>query len=165
MTKETPSHALPTTLTQADFEAVADHCYRTARKIVAKGDAVEPILLMGMVRDGTLKIPSVGRVPVQSTSDKECLMALMQALVQQLDVDFVVHITEAWLLVGQTLPEGSIAEHPQRQEAVLFNIMSKDCQTVVINPLHRKPSRLERGKVDFDQQFEGRLVRPAPSRN
>jgi hypothetical protein len=165
MSKDTSNTTLPATMTQADFEAVAEHCYKVASPIVIGGETVESILIMGRVRDDELFFTSGGLVPIQSDGDKHRITALMEAMVEHPEVDFVVHITEAWTLLNPKLPKGSIAKHPQRQEAVLFNILSKDCQTVVINPLHRNPSRLERGKVDFELQFKGRMVRETPPRN
>lgn len=153
-------------MSQADFEGVADHCYKVANPIIIAGETVESVLIIGRARDGDLFFTPGGVLPINSEDDKHRIAALMETVVEHPDVDFVVHITEAWTLLHQkTPPEGSIAKHPQRQEAVLFNILSKDCQTVVINPLHRNPSHLERGKVDFEYQFKGSMVREAPPRN
>ena len=59
---------------------------------------------------------------------------------QRPQIDFVAHITEAWMQKG--FPEGRIADNPERMETILFNILSKDYQTLVVNPLRRNPSRL-----------------------
>ena len=158
MSNDKNTTTLPATMTQADFEAVADHCYKVASPIVIEGETVESILIMGRVRDNELFFTSGSLVPIQTDSDKHRITALMEAMVEHPEVDFVVHITEAWTLLNQKQLKGSIAKHPKRQEVVLFNILSKDCQTVVINPLHRNPSRLERGKVDFELQFKVRLI-------
>lgn len=161
-----PSHpTLPVSLTQTDFAAIAEHCYRVTSAVVAEGGVVAPIVIAGTCRNGNLEVSYTSLVAVRSDRDKNRIARFMQKLVQRPRFDFVVHITEAWVLIGPNLPTGSIAQHPQRQEAVLFNILSKDCQTVVINPLHRTPSRLERGRVNFDLEVQGRFVRPTPARN
>ena len=164
MSKENAT--LPTSLTQNDFAAVAEHCYRIASPLVIAGQPVAPVLIVGCIRDSVLQAAPGDRIPIRSDKDKQRLSALMQTLVEKPDVDFVVHITEAWLRPLQQLPYSSMVENPQRQEAVIFNILSKDCQTVVINPLHRNPSRLERGQADFESQLRGgQMMRSAPLRN
>lgn len=166
MTTSRNTPALPKTLTQQDFETIAAHCYDVASNIVARGKTVQSALVAGRILDnGELEVPQCGPAPTESDQDKDHLVQLMQALVQHPDLDFVVHVVEAWMLLSSEVPDGSIADHPQRQEAVVFNILTKDCQLVVLNRLHRNPSRLERGKVDFSIGCGGRLVCPPPTRN
>jgi hypothetical protein len=110
-------------------------------------------------------ITHIIQVPTETEQDKDCVAGLMLGLAAEPDIEFVVHIVEAWVLVSPKLPRGSIAKHPRRKEAVLFNILSKDCQILVLNPLHRKPNRLERGTLDFSLDYRGRFMRPPPVRN
>jgi len=162
----TTGPSLPKSLTQADFQLVADRCYRVASKIIRKGKAVESVLILGNVNDGKVKVLHSSFMPMHQQG-KDMLVLLMQALLQHPELDFVAHVTEAWILSlkdGAT-PQPGISNHPDREEVVVFNIMSKDCQTVVLNPLHRNPNRLERGKVDFATKVKGRMVREPETKN
>lgn len=167
MSKKPSIPTLPMSLTQLDFAAIAEHCYGVTSAVVAEGGEVAPIVIAGTCRNRTLTVSFTKLVPTGSDRDKNRLARFMQQLVQRPRFDFVAHVTEAWVLLDPDLPQitGSIANHPQRQEAVIFNILSQDCQTIVINPLHRNPSRLERGRVDFSMEVRGRFVRPTPARN
>ena len=82
-------------------------------------------------------------------------------LLGQPEIEIAVHISEAWYLRDPEIkaPQGSLKNHPQRNEAVIFNIMSRDCQTVVINPLSRDPLTLHRGKLDLSDELKGRMAR------
>ena len=158
---------LPKTLTQTEFQLVADHCYRVARRIVRKGEAVMPTCVAGTVGDHGVRVKLSVQVPTHDPAYPEMTTRLMEALVQHPDLDFVALVCEAWtapVKEGQ-LPEGSLADHPQRKEIVIFSIMSKDCQIVVVNPLRRNPSRLIRGKLDFGLKFTGRMAREPNTRN
>jgi hypothetical protein len=167
-TTETPQ--LPYTLTREDFEAIAAHCYKIVSREVAKGRDAAPVVLFGRCRDGVLGIESATHTPMREWRDKDAVMLLMSLGVARPEIDFAVQVTETWVLDlpedgSAGIPTGSIEKHPRRREAVIFNIMSKDCQIVVINPLQRKPNRLERGTVDFGITLKGRMVRDAPPKN
>jgi len=162
----TTKPTLPRVLIEADFEAIADRCFQSASKTVAAGKPVHSALLLGRMHDGKAEIGRVLSVPLENADHKIVLAALMEALVLEPDIDFAVHVSEAWFLANPVeLPSDSIAEHPQRLEAVTFNIMSKDNQTIVVNMLHRKPNRLERGPVEFTKELRGRMVRDMPPTN
>jgi len=165
MTETSAQPTLPNSLTRADFEAIAGHCYEVASEIVTAGETVAPVLLAGKIADGAPDITHIIQVSTKTEQDKDCVAGLMQGLVAEPDIEFVIHIVEAWLLVSPKLPKRSIAKHPRRKEVVLFNILSKDCQILILNPLHRKPNRLERGPVDFSLDYRGRFMRPPPVRN
>ncbi len=161
----TKGKGLPKSLTHADFEAIADYCYRLACKAIRRDGGVSSMLIGGTIDEGKVSVRMSVRTPMEDNDDKLMVTIFMQHLVQRDDCDFVVLITEAWMLRGEhgPLPEGSISQHPRREDMVLFNIMSKDSQTVVLNP--RRGSFLERGKVDFDFQVRGRMVRDPETRN
>jgi len=165
MTKE---RTLPKSLTEQEFQLIADHCYDVTRKVVRKGKSVTPVIIAGTVAEHGLNVKLSIAAPMENDSDKDNVTRLMQALVQNPDLDFVAMVCEAWFVrvkKDSRLPEGSLADHPDREEMVGFNIMSKDCQIVVINPLRRKPSRLIRGKLDFSIRFTGRMAREPETRN
>lgn len=170
MTTTTDTPQLPYTLTQEDFEAIAAHCYNVVSKEVARGREAAQVVLLGRCRDGVPSIQNAMHTPLRDWQDKDAVTLLMMLGVADPEIDFAVHVTESWVLAlpkdgtGE-VPTGSIAKHPKRREAVLFNIMSKDCQVVVINPLHRKPNRLERGTIDFGITLKGRMVRETPPKN
>jgi hypothetical protein len=169
-TTTTDKPQLPYTLTREDFEAIAAHCYRIVSKEVAKGREAAQVVLLGRCRDGVPRIQQAVHTPLRDWQDKEAVTLLMTLAVADPEIDFALHVTETWILDlpddgSAEIPTGSIAKHPKRREAVIFNIMSKDCQIVVINPLRRKPNRLERGTIDFDIQLKGRMVRETPPKN
>jgi hypothetical protein len=156
----TAERKLPKSITQADFQLIADHCYQFAWRIVRGGHPVVPMVIAGTVDDGRLKTKLLTRVPLETGSDKGMLARLMETLVQHHELDFVALVCEVWTANLKT-PDypGSLADHPDRQEAVVVNIMSKDNQVVVINTLRRSPIRMKRGKIDFSIKMQGRMVR------
>lgn len=156
-------HTLPVSLTEADFEAVAAHCFAMVGPIAARGEPVAPFLLAGRCRDGSLEPAFTEFAPTRSERDRTRLARHLESLVRRPQIDFVAYVAEAWMRRG--LPEGGVADDPERMEAVLFNILSKDCQALVINRLRRDPPRLERGAVDFSNLLAGRFARQPPTRN
>lgn len=163
----TPSQPqLPRTLSREDFEAVASRCYAMCAELIATCKHVPSLVILGRMVDGRPEFHEGGDFAIEKTQDKLLLTALMEALVKHTQIDFVIHVTEAWVLLNPvTIPTRSIAKHPKRTEAVIFNILSKDCQVVVMNPLHRKPTRLEQGQVNFDMTFKGCMARETPPPN
>jgi hypothetical protein len=163
----TTERKLPKSLTQREFQLIADHCYHVAQKLVRKGRTVMPMCIAGTVGDHSVRVKLSVQVPTHDTSYKAMITPLMEAVVQHPDLDFVALVCEAWTapVKNARMPEGSLANHPQREETVIFSIMSKDCQIVVMNPLRRNPSRLVRGKLDFSMKLTGRMVREPETRN
>ena len=157
----TAERKLPKSLTQADFQVIADRCYDVTRKIVRRKQSVIPVCIAGTVEDGKVAVQLSTHVPMETEHDKDMVARFTEALVQHPDIDFVVMVSEAWFVSANdgVIPEGSLADHPNRQEMVIFNILSKDCQNIVMNPLCRNPSHLKRGKVDFSLKATGRMVR------
>ena len=163
----TTERKLPKTLTHDDFQLVADHCYHVTRKIVRKGKTVAAVVIAGTVGERGVNVKLSIGAPMEDDTDKYMVTQLTEALVQHPDIDFVAMVSEAWFVATKDKRdlEGSLADHPDRQEAVIFNILSKDCQIVVMNPLHRNPSRLTRGKLDFSVKFAGRMARDPETKN
>lgn len=161
---------MPKTLTEPDFKAIADFCFETAEKALKQflpaGQALPPCVLLGTITNGEIDIHHAFIPPLEDDRDKAVLAMTMDAMVKDDDTDFAVCIVETWMLPhaeGHD-PTQSIANHPRRQEAIMFNILSKDSQVVVVNPLHRDPLRLERGEM-FTRRMIGRMVRPKPPAN
>jgi len=151
-----------------DFEAAAAFGYGIAVKALADLGQVPSLLFAGRKVDGRLQMAFVDDVDLENDADKRRLSWVMETLVSAEGVDMVLHISEAWTLIQpaeQGIPENSIEHHPRRQEAVVFNIRSKDCQTIVNNPLRRDPDRLERGAVDMGLELAGRLARKNSTRH
>lgn len=166
MTSTSQDQQLPRTLSRDQFEEVAADCYELSTSALEQLKEVPSMLLLGTLQDGTPFLEQGGLFAIDSDADKQRLVVLMTALVDHPRIDFVVHITEAWVLANpKAMPKRSIAKHPKRTEAVLFNILSKDCQAIVMNPLQRNPLRLERGAIDFSMTLKGRMVRETPPPN
>jgi hypothetical protein len=156
---------MPKTLTTEDFKAIAEFCYRAveaARKALPATDILPPCVLFGSIEEGKLVIYDKFCPPLEDDHDKRMLLLFMETLVQHPDIDFAVFIAESWMLADSEDHDftESIADHPQRQEAVVFNILSKECQAIVANPLYRDPLRLERGEIITT--IAGKMVRPKP---
>lgn len=147
------------------FQAVADFCYAKAAHLVAQNQPVAPAVLAGVIEDRRFRVLSAGILSGNPEGARINPLSLLEVLVHQPRIDFAVHTTEAWYVQGHRGEafEGSLADHPRREEAVIFNILSKDCQAVVINPLRRDPLRLERGAVDFSSTLRGRMARERPA--
>jgi hypothetical protein len=162
---------MPKTLTEPDFKAIAEFCFETTEKALKSlppGRQLPPCVLLGSITHGEdygeIAIRHGFFPPLEDDRDKAVLTMAMDEMVQAPNIDFAVFIVESWMLVNpETLPDESIANHPRRQEAVIFSILSKDSQVVVANPLHRNPLRLERGELITAMQ--GRMVRPRPPAN
>lgn len=166
MTSTPQDQQLPRTLSREQFEAVAADCYELSTAALDHFKEVPSMVFIGTIRDGVPYLDQGTHHRITKARDKLELVALMTALVQHPDIDFVVHITEAWVLANpKAIPSRSIAKHPKRTEAVLFNILSKDCQAIAMNPLKRNPLRLERGTIDFSMTLKGRMVRETPPPN
>jgi hypothetical protein len=164
---------MPKTLTDQDFKAIADLCFIMADKALKKlpaGHMLPPLVLMGSISNGQnygeIAIHHTFIPPLDDAQDREILTHVMDTLVQSTDMDFAVFIGESWMVAQPDhMPvTESIANLPERQEAVVFSIMSKDSQVVVANPLHRNPLRLERGEMGMTIG-DGRMVRQKPPVN
>lgn len=161
----TTNQTLGRTLDADQFEAVAALCYELADDYVQAGVQVPSLVIMGRFEGDRILCRGPLAVAIENVMDKLMVTALMETAVEAEQIDFVAHITEAWIVMNPETMEHQPSKHPRRQETVAFNIMSKDNQIVVMNPLHRKPNRLERGKVDFTVTVKGRMVRETPPRN
>lgn len=159
--------SMPETLTEHDFQAIVDLCFAmtgdTLQDMPA-GETLPPVVLMGAKRNGDMVIKGAMMPPtLDGAADKDAVTLFMTSIVQTPAIDFVVLVAESWVVAHakeHDPPQQSIANHPQRQEAVIFNIMSKDSQAVAVNWLHRYPLRLERGEMLT--QMQGRMVRSKP---
>lgn len=118
MTETSAQPTLPNSLTRADFEAITEHCHEVASKIVAAGETVAPVLLAGKMADGAPDITRIIQVPTKTEQDKDCVAGLMQGLVAEPDIEFVVHIVGAWLLVSPPAWQHRQASAPQGSRPV-----------------------------------------------
>jgi hypothetical protein len=161
----TTKPTLARTLEKQHFEAVAARCYELATDFVRAGVQVPSLVIMGSMKGDGIICSGPLLVPIENNLDKLMLTALMESAVESKQFDFVAHITEAWVVRNPEDMEHQPSKHPRRQEIVMVNMMSKECQIAVMNPLHRKPNRLERGTINFDMTIKGRMARETPPRN
>lgn len=156
---------LARTFEKQHFEAVADRCYELAADFVKVGVQVPSLVVMGCMKGDGIICSGPLLVPIENDLDKLMLTALMESAVASDQFDFAAHITEAWVVMNPEDMKRQPSKHPRRQEIVMVNMMSKECQIAVMNPLHRKPNRLERGTINFGMTIKGRMARETPPRN
>jgi len=91
----------------------------------------------------------------------------MEEAIQMDDVSIVLLVTEAWLLKlpaeGVTKDEVLTirpSEHPDKEEVVLVNIMTKTAQFIATAKIYRDPVNLSEFEiVSLTGESEGTLVR------
>ena len=117
--------------------------------------------------------PHVGVLPVgplmNSVAGKRFVEFVMEDTIKEDQVDIVILMTEAWVAPvsaeqAAQLEEKPIraSEHPDKQEVVLFNIMTKSKQFLGSATIKREPIRLEPVgivPIDTDEGTSGNLVR------
>ena len=104
---------------------------------------------------------------MNSSNNKEIIRMMMEETIQKDEVTIVLLITEAWLL---KLPAKNVtkkevlqirpSEHPDKEEVVLVNIMTKTEQLIANAKIYRDPVSLDKfDLVSLTGESEGTLVR------
>lgn len=154
------------------IESVYDRLFEKASEIVASGEEHQPILII-IHDDGSFEAvpviladmpPEVWHFAQRKTAEK---------------FGAAVLITEAWTLetMGKLNENGEYdgpmpSEHPDRKEAVMFNVLTPTRQALATCPIDRATNTLEKRPLQWLDQLPegahigGRMVREnAPSVN
>lgn len=130
-------------LSSIDLEAVYDEVMPKAIELFNKNGQLPPVLLLVSMAEEEGAITFIDGVPPQLTnvlqrtkSSKNLMMALIASLLHEESPvratlmqagyprpDLVVHLTDAWCLTNAKSEgpvQGSLAEHPDRHEALLI---------------------------------------------
>lgn len=169
------------TMTKLDFEALFQELRVQAAGFLAQAGSLPPTLFLpsmgaeGIVRMGVMPVGDLVNHPV----GKDILSMLMERLIEDPNHDFVAFFHEAWALhANATSPDEvdklrsaarqSLEHHPDRTEAVVISIRSKDAQAFAIMPIARDASGavsdLGHGELMFAGEdghtMEGRFAAP-----
>ena len=132
------------------------------------GEVMPVVMAFSPQEDTKVKVfvYPVGRL-MNSPDNKEIIRMMMEETIQKDEVTLVLLITEAWLVkleAKEMTREKAVqlrpSEHPDKQEVVLVNVMTKTKQLIASAKIHRDPVSLD----DFDVvsltgESEGTLVR------
>ena len=153
------------------LEDILKRIHEGARDQIAKGNEVHPVVFAfgeaaddpGEVRVSTYDVAKL----MNSSQNKEVIRMMMEEAIQMDDVSIVLLVTEAWLL---KLPAENVtkdealtirpSEHPDKEEVVLINIMTKTAQFIATAKIYRDPVSLSEFEiVSLTGKSEGTLVR------
>lgn len=101
---------------------------------------------------------------MQFPQSRRMLSQLLASYVESKKAGIAMLVSEAYMLEMQVekgeepeIPSGSLAVHPERVEALMFNIFTPDGQTLTIYPIDRENKQLgERRDLD-EGEIDGNL--------
>lgn len=168
-------------MTQENFESVFESIRQHALVAIAEQGAMTPLIFLpslfegGLVRMGIMPVGELINHPV----GKDLLAEIMNRLIEDPNHDFVVFAHEAWMLMArgddpgeaQRLREAaseSIENHPERSEAVVITMRSRERQAMAIMPITRTADssivHVDPGHLIFPEteghRIEGRFSAP-----
>lgn len=142
--------------------------YAAAHAVVAKSvRANEPLPPLLFVTDTQM---ATHVIDLSGAPSKDAIAAIHQTSAQHPDIVCAILAQEAWMLeikkkpCSLGLPAGSIANHPDRTEAMVFNILTPALQGVAACRINREISTLEKADILWDDHkseslFHGRFIR------
>lgn len=151
--------------TKEDFERLVALMAGFARDQYKQTAEIAPALfVVNFLEGGTEDEVEVGVMPVGALqtgkNSKTVLAEFMQYASTQPGVLLVGHLTEGWMVLadgpGHEQPSGPLSQHPDRQEVLMFNILSADCQALKRCVLQRNGD-----SVFFDETSELQFVNTA----
>lgn len=172
-------------MTRQDFLLAFDSVRQYATDALISQGAFSPTVLLPSLNESG--IVRVGLMPVEplvsDPQSKNILAELLAKLIEDPNHDFCIFAHEAWVLaVNADDPEaasalraqaqlGSLEHHPQRGEALMIHIRSKDDQAFCMLPIERDASgsivEIKPGELQFlsdSVSLEGRFSAPGSSR-
>lgn len=172
-------------MTTADFEMASQAAIaQSLAWIGQQGEASPTVFIPSMGPEGILRmgVMPVGDLISQPVG-KDILAMIMERLLEDPNNDFVVFAHEAWTLqatAGDPAAEqrlrdaagGSIAEHPDRAEALVIHVRSKSRQALCMMPIirdeHGSITEITSAPLCFPGEegasIEGRFAAPARPR-
>lgn len=171
----------PREMTKDDFKTIHDAVRAQSLAWLGEHGELPPtVYLPSMNEQG---IARMGIMPagdlVNHPMGKDILAMIMSRLIEDPNHDFVIFAHEAWVLLAKSdsketvdelraAAQGSIAEHPDRTEAVVINARSKNRQALCVMPIVRAEdgtiSEIKEGEITFADEngasFEGRFAPP-----
>jgi hypothetical protein len=137
-------------------------------QLIKKGEVIPVIFGFCPQENSEMKVYAynVGQL-MNSPENKEVLRMMMEEAIGQDDIVLVALITEAWLLKleAKSMDKTDVlqlrpSEHPDKEEVVLVNIMTKTEQFMANAKIERDPIGLgEFEVVSLTGESEGTLVR------
>lgn len=168
-------------MTKLDFEVIFKELREQAVGSLGETGSVPPIIFLpsmgpeGIARMGVMPVGDLVNHPV----GKDILAMLMNRLIEDANHDFVVFAHEAWVLRAdakspeevdklRSAARRSLENHPERTEAVVITLRSKDMQAFAMMTITRDASGavsdLGAGELVFSGEdghsIEGRLAAP-----
>lgn len=143
-----------------DFEALLSFMQDGAEKLVAEDRQVQPMIFAWKPGTGVQGIMQPPVFKHYRGREQDFAAAIIRTALSRDFAPLMGFLSEAWFVSRPKLQDrpGSSLEHaPDRQEGVLMVLYSKDEEFIVINPIQRNPSRMERGKIEAVEIVGGRF--------
>lgn len=177
-------------MTRADFAIVFEEIKNHALGMMSStGEMAPTVFLPSLAGDQIAKIGVMDvSMLVNDPRGKDVLGSLLTQMITHPDHDFCVFAHEAWVLKADALPgesmeqardrmaaivggNKSIAELPERQEALVLMVRSKTEQAMAMMPIVRDDSgeisEIQAGEglvfPDANASFMGRFAKPSES--
>ena len=160
-------------MSRADFKTVYDELSAKAREIFGLRGEFEPMLFMPALSEKgeILQIACMSAAPImEGPGGKDELALAIEALTAMPNHDFCVFVHEAWTLKAASQEElercarKSLEHHPEREEALVFNVRSKDLHAIAMIPILRDGQSVCLGEgaglmfPGQDESFRGRFA-------
>jgi hypothetical protein len=168
-------------MTKDDFMAIFQEIKEQASGSLSETGSVPPTVFLpsmgpeGVARVGVMPVGDLVNHPV----GKDVLAMLINRLIEDPNHDFVVFAHEAWVLQANAkspeeverlreASQRSLADHPERTEAVVITIRSKETQAFAMMPITRGAdgavTDVGSGELVFPEEnghtMEGRFAAP-----
>lgn len=139
---------------KASFETIEDFynfLFNGAQAIISEGVEHDTMIFI-LTREDEVAISPIKRMT------KDMVSATMHYLSQMVDVRAVALVTEAYMIPATSLARlieindvkgGDLSREPDRQEAVLFNIITAGRQAIMPCKIDREKKTLEKAKFEF----------------
>ena len=127
---------------------MADYFMVKAKQLLEKDGCLEPVAFVST--------PSGISVLSLETIPKDIISAVLSKIVNSTGSDYIVIVTDTWVAVCNdsfSVPEGGVRNMPNKQDALVIMVKSKDGQSCIFTSIYKK----ENDKYvfdDMDQSFE-----------
>lgn len=149
-----------------DYQAVADIIYTMESKFIEDGQqSIAKLLIFKL--DETHRITDVAPHDVSDFFDpkhkggKDAIAHAIKKLLTFIPDDRILAlVTEAWIADAKDKDDVHVmpSERPDRREAVIAVMHTKDCSIMAVFPISRNPNKLTKLNIDWETQMSGRMI-------
>lgn len=142
-----------------DAQSLYDALFLRAEKIIKRGDQHEPFIFV-LNDNGDL-----GILPLKDAPNRESILIAHQGIAAIAETECAILIMEAWVLkindpakfieTVRTAELAGIKDHPQREEALIFNFLCKGGKHgIAACKIQRSSNTLEKAEIMWLQDDE-----------